>query len=135
MPHRPGRTSLAIKEQTIREQHRLPPEVPVVFVEAELGDPSEFRQTPLMEVIESEGKFIVRIKHCASIAHAVTSAALELSAVGKPPEIHFGWSDESPLAASFSFLLFGEGNVPWMVRELICKAQPDPERQPRVVIG
>jgi hypothetical protein len=135
VPHRPGRTSLVIKEQTIREQHRLPPEVPVVFVEAELGDPSEFRQAPLMEVIESEGKFIIRIKRCASIAHAVTAAALELSAVGKPPEIHFGWSDESPLAASFSFLLFGEGNVPWMVRELICKAQPDPERQPRVVIG
>lgn len=135
VPHRPGRTSLAVKEQTIREQHRLPPEVPVVFVEAELGDPSEFRQAPLMEVIESEGKFIIRIKRCASIAHAVTAAALELSAVGKPPEIHFGWSDESPLAASFSFLLFGEGNVPWMVRELICKAQPDPERQPRVVIG
>ncbi len=135
VPHRPGRTSLEVKEQTIREQHRLPPEVPVVFVEAELGDPSEFRQAPLMEVTESEGKFIIKIKRCASIAHAVTSAALELSDFDKPPEIHFGWSDESPLAASFSFLLFGEGNVPWMVRELICKAQPDPERQPRVVIG
>jgi len=32
-------------------------------------------------------------------------------------------------------LLFGEGNVPWMVRALINKAQPDVERQPRVVIG
>ena len=75
------------------------------------------------------------IQRCASIAHALASAALELSAVGKPPEIHFGWSNESPIAASFSFLLFGEGNVPWMVRELIKEAQPDPERQPRVVIG
>jgi hypothetical protein len=109
--------------------------VPIVFVEAELGDTSEFEHAPLMEVIESEGKFIIRITRCVSIAHAVAAAALELSAVGKPPEIHFGWSDESPLAASFSFLLFGEGNVPWMVRALINKAQPDPERQPRVVIG
>lgn len=135
VPHRPGRQSLESKEQGIREQHRLPPEVPIVFVEAELGDTSEFEHAPLMEVIESEGKFIIRIKRCVSIAHAVAAAALELSAVGKPPEIHFGWSDESPLAASFSFLLFGEGNVPWMVRALINKAQPDPERQPRVVIG
>ena len=55
--------------------------------------------------------------------------------VGRPPEIHFGWSDESPLTASAGFLLFGQGNVPWMVRELICKAQPDPERQPQVIIG
>lgn len=135
VPHRPGRQSLESKEQGIREQHRLPPEVPIVFVEAELGDPSEFGHHPLMEVIEQEGKFIIRIKRCASIAHAVAAAALELSKFGKPPEIHFGWSDESPLAASFSFLLFGEGNVPWMVRALINKVQPDPERQPRVVIG
>lgn len=135
VPHRPGRSSLDNKEETIRAMHRLPPEVPIVFVEAELGDPSEFKQAPLLEVTESDGKFIVRVKRCASIAHAVASVALELSAVGKPPEIHFGWSDESPIAASFSFLLFGEGNVPWMVRELIKEAQPDPERQPRVVIG
>ena len=39
------------------------------------------------------------------------------------------------LAASIGFLLFGEGNVPWMVRELICREEPDPERQPRVIIG
>ena len=53
VPHRPGRQSLESKEQGIREQHRLPPEVPIVFVEAELGDPSEFEQIPLMEVIET----------------------------------------------------------------------------------
>jgi hypothetical protein len=61
--------------------------------------------------------------------------ALELSKVGRPPELHFGWSDESPLAANASFLLFGEGNVPWIVRELICKYEADPEKQPRVFIG
>ena len=46
-----------------------------------------------------------------------------------------GWSNENPLAASASFFLFGEGNVPWMVRELVRKLEPNPERQPRVVIG
>jgi hypothetical protein len=33
------------------------------------------------------------------------------------------------------FLLFGEGNIPWLVHELIRKAESNPERQPRVVIG
>ena len=55
--------------------------------------------------------------------------------VGHPPEIHFGWSNENPMAANIGFLLFGEGNVPWMVRELILDAEPRPERQPRVIIG
>jgi hypothetical protein len=33
------------------------------------------------------------------------------------------------------FLLFGEGNVPWMVHELISKAEPDATKRPAVMIG
>jgi len=135
VPHRPGRRNLEEKERSIRWQHRISPEVPIVFIEAELGDPSEFEQMPLMEVIEAEGRFVISVTRCASIAHVIASIALELSRTGRPPEIHFGWSDESPMISSMGFLLFGEGNVPWMVRELICKAEPDENRQPRVVIG
>jgi hypothetical protein len=75
------------------------------------------------------------VQRCVSVAHVIAIIALECSQVGSAPEIHFGWSTESPLAASFSFLLFGEGNVPWMVNELIRKAEPDPAKQPQVFIG
>jgi hypothetical protein len=135
VPHRPGGRGLAEKEETIRREHRLGPEVPVVFVEAERGDPSEFYQTPRMEITQQEGRFIIRVTRCASIPHAIAALGLELSQAGRPPEIHFGWSDEAPMVANLKFLLFGEGNVPWMVRELILEAQPNPERQPRIVIG
>jgi len=135
VPHRPGVHDLDDKEEGIRARHRLDPDVPIVYIEAELGDPSEFQQSPLMEIHQEEGRFVIGVKRCVSIAHVIATIALELSRVGRPPEIHFGWSDESPLTASASFLLFGQGNVPWMVRELICKAQPDPERQPQVIIG
>lgn len=135
VPHRPGRTPLAEKERAIREIHHLDATVPIVFIEAELGDPSEFLQTPLMRVKHEQGAFIIQVTRCASIPHVIAALALELSKMGKPPEIHFGWSDESPLVANLNFLLFGQGNVPWLVRELILKAEPDPERQPKVVIG
>jgi hypothetical protein len=135
VPHRPGGRSLKEKEDIIRKEHRLGPEVPVVFIEANLGDASEFYHTPVVEVLQEQGSFIIRVDKCASIAHTIAALALELSKVGKPPEIHFGWSNENPMAANLGFLLFGEGNVPWMVRELIIDAEPRPERQPRVVIG
>jgi hypothetical protein len=106
-----------------------------VFIEAELGDPSEFQHSPLMEVKAENGRFIISVKRCASIAHAIATIALELSRVGKPPEIHFGWSDENQLAASIGFFLLGEGNVPWRVRDLIRKAEPDPKFHPKVIIG
>ncbi|HYT92058.1 MAG TPA: amino acid transporter, partial [Gemmataceae bacterium] len=135
VPHRPGHRDLASKEESIRAEHRLGPEVPIVFVEAQLGDTSDFYQAPLLAIRHEQERFILRITHCASIAHAIAAAALELSRTGQPPEIHFGWSNESPMAANVSFVLFGEGNVPWIVRELIRAAEPDPARQPRVVIG
>ena len=100
-----------------------------------MGDTSEVVQQPVIEVLQDEGRFVVRIEKCVSIAHAIATVALELAKSGKPPELHFGWSDRSPLSTSINFVLFGEGNVPWMVRELIRRAEPDPQRRPRVIIG
>jgi hypothetical protein len=135
VPHRPGHHTIAEKDERIRRVHRLGSKVPIVFVEANVGDPSEFHHEPRIEVVEEEGRFVLKLTRCVSVAHAIATVALELSKTGKPPEIHFGWSGESPLAANLSFLLFGEGNVPWLVRELILKAEPDSKRQPRVIIG
>jgi hypothetical protein len=135
VPHRPGHHTIAEKEEKIRRVHRLGRNVPIVFVEATVGDPSEFHHNPMIEVTEEDERFLLRLSRCVSVAHAVATVALELSKTGKPPEIHFGWSGESPLAANLGFLLFGEGNVPWLVRELILKAESDPAKQPRVIIG
>jgi len=135
VPHRPGRRGLDEKEASIRRRHRLSNDIPIVFIEAELGDPSEFQHSPLMEVKQENERFIISVKRCASIAHAVATIALELARVGTPPEIHFGWSDENPLGASIGFFLFGEGNVPWRVRDLIRKAEPDTKYHPKVIIG
>jgi hypothetical protein len=135
VPHRPGQRTLAEKEKTIRKDHRLGENVQIAFIEVELYDPSEFEQQPVLEVKQDGNSVILKITRAASIAHVVAALALELSKVGKPPEIHFGWPEQGVVAGTLSFLLFGEGNVPWMVQQLIRKAQPDPDRQPMVVIG
>lgn len=135
VPHRPGGRDLEEKEQSIRQEHHLTPDDPIVFIEVERGDVSEFYQSPELEVTQEGGRIILRFGKVASIPHVIAAVGLELSKTGRPPEIHFGWSNESPLAANFSFVLFGEGNVPWMVRELVRKAEPDLTKQPRVVVG
>lgn len=135
VPHRPGGRFLEDKEQEIRDWHHLSPETPLVFVEVEIGDASEFYQSPLMEVLQTEGRFVVRVTRCVSVAHVIAVIALTVGRHSTPPEIHFGWSDESPLRTNLRFLLFGEGNVPWMVRQLLREAEPDGARRPRVIIG
>ncbi len=82
-----------------------------------------------------EGIELVQVSRCVSVAHVIAAIGLEMAKIGRPPELHFGWSDESPLAANLNFLLFGEGNIPWMVRALLQKAEPNPERRPRVIVG
>jgi hypothetical protein len=135
VPHCPDHHSLAEKEVEIRARHRLGPDVPIIFIEAELGDPSDFQQYPLMRIVKEDGKEVIRVSDCASIAHVLAAIALEFREVGRPPEIHFAWSGESPLASNLNFLLWGHGNIPWLVHSLIGKVEPNPERQPRVVIG
>ncbi len=134
-PHRPSHLTLVEVENELRARHRLGTEVPILFIEAELGDPSDFQQHPLMQIVKEDGREIIRVTQCASIAHVLAAIALEFREIGRPPEIHFGWSEESPLVSNFNFLLWGEGNIPWLVHALVRKAEPDPARQPRVVIG
>jgi hypothetical protein len=135
VPHRPGRHERELKEQSIRRDHQLAPDADFVFLEVEVDDPSNFYQTLLIEVVREGNRFVIKARRCVSVAHAIAAIALELSQAGKPPGLHFGWSEMDLLEASWSYLAFGEGNVPWRVRELIQRAEPNPERQPRVIIG
>jgi hypothetical protein len=135
-PHRPGVHSLDEKERELRIRHHLDDDIPIVFVEVFLGDTSDFFQEPLLEIMQDKGRFIINVKQCTAIAPALASICLNLSAVSTiPVEIHFGWSEENPLSTNLRFVLFGEGNIPWLVYDLLRRAEPSEERRPRVVIG
>jgi hypothetical protein len=135
VPHRPGERPRDVKEKMIREEHQIDPSMEVVFLEIDLADASDFYQTPQIEVVREGTRFVIAVTRCASVPHAVAAVALELSKVGKPPALHFGWSELSLVQSSWGYLAFGEGNVPWKVRALICQMEPDPQRRPRVIVG
>jgi hypothetical protein len=135
VPHRPGRRSLAEKDTTIRAEHRLPADAMLVFVEVERADPSEFINRPVLTVAAEEGRYVMKVRNAASIPHTLAAVALEMARGGQRPEVLFGWTEESPVSGTLGFLLFGEGNIPWMVRELLHRAEPDPDRRPKVTIA
>ncbi|MBY0459145.1 MAG: amino acid transporter, partial [Gemmataceae bacterium] len=135
VPHRPGRRSLANKEAQIRREHRIPRDLMIVFVEVELADASDFVNEPVLRITQEEGRYVAKITGAASIAHTLAALALEMAKVGRPPEVHFGWTDDSPVSGTLGFLLFGEGNVPWMVRDLLRRAEPDETKRPLIIIA
>lgn len=135
VPCRPGQLSLKEKEIEIRTRHRIPGTLPIVFVQAELADPSDFHHRPRLRIARENGRVVIHITRCCSIAHALAAAALELSSAGAVPEVHFGWSNENPLTANLHFVLFGHGNVPWMVYTIVRRAKVKEDRKPRVVVA
>jgi hypothetical protein len=135
VPHRPGVMTLAEKSAILRREFHLNPQTPVIFVQAQLGDPSDFYQAPLVAIDFEESLEVIHVSKCVSVSHVLAAICVEICRVGPPPEMVFGWSTEAPLAANLNFLLLGEGNIPWMVKDLVRRAIPDSEPQPRILIG
>jgi hypothetical protein len=135
VPHRPGRHLRKDKAESLRHEHQLAPELEMVFIEVYLGDPSDFYQKLRLRVFREDHLYVIQVEPCVSTAHAIATIALELSQARRPAALHFGWTEMSLLEESWRFLAFGEGNLPWKVRELIAREEPDAARRPRVVVG
>ena len=135
VPLRPDQQSIREREIDVRLRHRIPGSMPIMFVSAELADPSDFHHRPLFRIVRENGRVVIYITRCSSIAHALAATALEVASEGGVPEIHFGWSAENPVTANLHFVLFGNGNVPWMVYTLIRRADVPEERKPRVIVA
>ncbi len=122
-------------ERCIRANHQLAPDADIVFVEIEVDDPSDFFQKLMIEVVRDNNRYLIKATQGVSVAHALAAVALEMSRYSKPPALHFSWPERDMLSASWSYLAFGAGNIPWKVRELIQRAEKDPARRPRVIVG
>ena len=134
VPHRPSNRSLSEKAREIRANHRLLEDMPIVFIEVERGDTSEFLNRPRLSILQEQDLLIIRVSDATSISHTIVVIARELSRnCPSRTEVLFGWSEGSPLDLAVGFVLFGEGNVPTMVRELLRK-NPEQNR-PRVAVA
>ncbi|NDC62521.1 MAG: amino acid transporter [Planctomycetia bacterium] len=135
VPHRPGSRSLADKEQEIRRKHRIPDAVPIVFLEVHYGDVSEFENAPVISVRQEGNRFIIVARDVVSVSHTIAQIAMEMSKGGAPLDVVFGWSKGGSLKLALDYVLFGQGDVPNRVVDLLDKAITDPARRPTVIVG
>lgn len=135
VPHRPGSRSLTDKEREVRRKHRIPAEVPLLFLEVHYGDTSEFHNSPVISVRQEEERFILVARDVASVSHTIAQIAIELGKSGAPLDIVFGWSIGNSMRLAVEFVLFGQGDVPNSVFDLLENAIPDPQKRPTVLVG
>ena len=122
-------------EHEKRTDNHIPSSDPIVFYEIDLSDASEFKGKLKIRGVEIAGYKILRTE-AASVPNAIAAFLLYLrDNTGKIPHVYFGWSEGNPLMYLLRFVIFGEGDTAPVTREILRKAEEDPERRPNVHVG
>jgi len=126
----------AEKIDQIRRDHDLAQDPDVIFVEVTIDDASDF-EAPLEvrgEVLH--GRYRVVSVTSSSVPNALAALLLHVRDVsGVIPHIYFEWTEGNPVKQLLRFLLFGQGEVAPVTREVLRRAEPDRARRPHVHVG
>jgi hypothetical protein len=124
-----------LKEREEREHSHIPHGDPVLFLEVTVSDASEFAPTVRVWGEEIGGYRILRAEG-ASIPNTIAAVLLHLRDVtGCRPHAYFGWTEGNPLKYIARFILFGEGDIAPVTREILRRAEPGPEERPAIHVG
>jgi hypothetical protein len=123
------------KMREANESHHVPPDEPVLFLEIQPGDASEFSDILRVQGVEVGGHLILRSQSPA-IPNAIAALLLYIrDETGVIPHVYFGWTEGNPIAYLLKFLAFGEGDTAPVTREVLRQFEADPARRPRVHVG
>jgi hypothetical protein len=123
------------KEKEQREDNHIPKGDPILFLEIEIGDASEFTDVLRVTGVKIDGHRVLRAKS-AAVPNAIAAFLLYLrDTTGKIPHAYFAWSEGKPIKHLLKYLIFGEGETAPVTREVLRQAEPDPEKRPAIHVG
>lgn len=124
-----------VKEKEVREDNHIPATDAVLFLEVQISDASEFVDTVRVRGVQV-GKYRILRAESAAVPNAIAAILLQLrDQTGKLPHAYFGWVEGNPIQYLMRFILFGEGDIAVVTREVLRRAEKDPERRPIMHVG
>jgi hypothetical protein len=125
----------ARKEREQREDNHIPGDQPILFLEVDVEDASEFT-----DVLEIRGVEIGDHKVLRAVSSVVPNAIAALllhlrDTTGKTPHCYFGWTEGNPIVYLIRFILFGEGDTAPVTHEVLREAEPEASRRPLIHVG
>ena len=122
----------AFKEDRQREDSHIPASLPILFLEVDVTDASEFSSVLHVHGVEI-GDYKVLRAQSSTVPNAIAALLLELrDLTGKRSHAYFNWSEGNPIVFMMRYLLLGEGDTAPVTREVLRKAEPDIERRPMI---
>lgn len=118
-----------------REDHNLPIKDPILFLEVEVCDASEFADVMKVEGRDIGGYRVLRAESSV-VPNAIAAFLLYLrDRTGKVPHAYFHWGSKNPIAYLFDYVAFGTGDTAPVTREVLRQAEPDEQNRPAVHVG
>ncbi len=118
-----------------REAHNLSVRDPILFLEVEVCDASDFAGVMKVEGKEVGGYRVLRAQSSA-VPNAIAAFLLFLrDQTGKLPHAYFHWGSKNPVAYLFDYVAFGRGDTAPVTREVLRQAEPNEDRRPAIHVG
>jgi hypothetical protein len=123
------------KEKEVREDNHIPANDPILFLEIRISDASEFADVIKVNGVQVGDYRILRAQS-AAVPNAIAALLLHIrDQTGKIPHAYFGWVEGNPIQYLLRFILFGEGDIAVLTREVLRRAEKNPHRRPGVHVG
>ena len=122
----------ARQTQEAREDHHLNKGEPILFLEVDIDDPSDFEDDIDVKGFDVDGYHVLRTKG-AAIPNTIAAILLHLrDTTGRRPHAYFNWTEGNPFTWMLRFLISGTGEVAPITREILRKAERDPDKRPGI---